>query len=110
MMDNAGYHPHDLEGKFSNIKVVFLPANTTSKLQPLHLGIIKNFKTYYRKLFLRYLLTKIDQCSSATEISNTITILQAIRWTSEAWKTVESTTIQKCFWKAGILDKDFNVV
>ena len=74
LMDNAGCHPHDLEGKFSNIKVVFLPANTTSKLQPLDLGIIKNFKTYYRKLFLRYLLTKIDQCSSATEISNTITI------------------------------------
>ena len=91
-MDNAGCHPHDLEGKFSNIKVVFLPANTTSKLQPLDLGIIKNFKTYYRKLFLRYLLTKIDQCSSATEISKSITILQAIRWTSEAWKTVESTS------------------
>ena len=55
-------------------------------------------------------MTKIDQCSSVTEISNTITILQAIRWTSEAWKTVESTTIQKCFRKAGILDQDFNVV
>ena len=50
MMDNAGCHPHDLEGKFSNVKVVF-PANTTSKLQPLDLGIIKNFKSYYRKFF-----------------------------------------------------------
>ena len=30
-LDNAGYHPQDLQGKKSNIKVAFLPPNTTSK-------------------------------------------------------------------------------
>ncbi len=43
-----GCHPPELASKFSHINVCFLPANTTSKLQPLDLGIIKNFKTHYR--------------------------------------------------------------
>ena len=32
MMDNTGCHPVDVTKKYSNIKVIFLPPNTTSKL------------------------------------------------------------------------------
>ena len=78
LMNDTSCHRPDMAEKFSNIRVVFLPTNTTSKLQPLHLGIIKNFKTYYRKFFMRYTLTKIEECSTATEVTNSITILQAI--------------------------------
>ena len=39
LMDNAGSHLEDVKGKFSNIKVIFLPANTASMLQPFDLGI-----------------------------------------------------------------------
>ena len=50
-MDNAGCHPEELCDKFSNIQICFLPANTTSILHPLDLGIIKNFKLHYRQYF-----------------------------------------------------------
>ncbi len=102
--------PINITDKYSNIKIVFLPANTTSKLQPLDLGIIMNFKTYYRKLFMRYVLTKFEECSNATDVVKSMNILQAIRWIAEAWKSVDKSVIQKCFRKASILDKDFNVV
>ena len=111
LLDNAGCHPPDqLQEKFSNIKIVFLPTNTTSKLQPLDLGIICNFKLHYRRLLLQYVLAKIDTATTATEITKSINVLTAIRWVALALREVKSTTIQKCFRNAGILNTDLDVI
>ena len=110
LMDNAGCHPENLAQKYTNIKIVFLPPNTTSVLQPLDLGIIQNFKTYYRKYLFRYVVAKIEECTSASEVTKSLTILNAIRWVAEAWKAVLPETVQKCFRKAGILTRNFEVV
>ena len=58
-LDKAPMHPENLVGKYSNIKIVFLP-NTTLRLQPLDAGIIKNFKVKYRKKLLRHVLNYKD--------------------------------------------------
>ena len=65
IMDSAGCHPKDLH--YSNTKIVFLSTNATSKRQPLDLGIIESFKVHYKKLFLRYVLARLDEFSLASE-------------------------------------------
>jgi hypothetical protein len=52
-LDNCTAHPNNISA--SNVKVIFLPANTTSVLQPIDAGIIKCFKGYYRLKMARYL-------------------------------------------------------
>ena len=68
-MDNADCHSEDLAGKYSNIKIVFLPPNRTSALQPLDL---KTFKVYYRKLLMSHVLAKIEECSSAYDVIKSV--------------------------------------
>ena len=64
-IDNAPCHPPDLKGKFSNINVCFLPKNTTSRLQPLDAGIIQNFKVKYRKLLLKFVISRVNDKRTA---------------------------------------------
>ena len=110
LMDNTWCHPVSLKEKFSNIKIVFVPANTTSRLQPLDLGIIQNFKVHYRALFLRYILLKIEECETASDVVQSVNILIAIRWVAQTWSKVKVETICKCFRKAGFLDAAMDVV
>ena len=109
-MDNAGCHPEELISKFSNMKIIFLPANTTSALQPLDLEIIQAFKMYYREHFLSYVVSKIDECDLATDVVKSVSILVALRWVALTWNEVKSDTITKCFRKAGVLNDVLEVV
>ena len=118
-MDNAGCLPDYLLGKFTKISICFLPANTTSKLQPLDLGVIQNFKVHYRRLFLRYVLAKIDECNTASDVSKSVNILKAIQWVANDWDMVKpmlgqclghGETIYKCFRNAGILSGSMDVI
>ena len=48
-------------------------------------------------------------CETATEVTISITILQAIRWIAQGCDLVKPDTIKKCYRKGSILN-DFNVV
>jgi len=59
LIDNAPSHIADgLE--LRNVKVLCLPPNTTSKLQPLDAGIIAAFKKHYRKKQVLWGLDQLD--------------------------------------------------
>ncbi|XP_049302022.1 tigger transposable element-derived protein 6-like [Bactrocera dorsalis] len=101
-LNNAASHPNELD--LTNIKICFLPPNTTSVSQPLDQGIIQNFKTLYRSLVLKHLITKIGDTSSASELSKSINVLEAVYFIKASWDKVEATTIRNCFRKAGFLE------
>ena len=56
--DNATCHLETAQASLKNIKLVFLPKNTTSRLKPLDAGIMSNFKHKYRKLLKEKQLLK----------------------------------------------------
>ena len=97
-LDNCGAHPHmELE----NVKVIFLPPNTTSKLQPMDAGIIQNLKMVYQKKLLRHIIFLMDAASTASDSAKKVTVLDAILWQTSAWGSVKPETISKCFQKCG---------
>ena len=65
---NATYYPETLQASLTNVKLVFLPKNTTSRLQPLDAGIIRNFKHKYRKLLVPYVISCIDEGKTVYQI------------------------------------------
>ena len=71
LVDNYTAHPHiDM---LKNIWLEFLPANTTSLIQPMDQGVIKNLKTFYRKELVQMTVAAIDDnlassSSTATDI------------------------------------------
>ena len=89
-------------GQFSQTKIIFLPKNTTSRLQLLDAGTIQNFEVKYRKRLVKYVLARIQEDASATQILKNVDVPVAIRWLQEAWKEVTNWTIKNCFEKCGI--------
>ena len=91
-LDNATVHPILLVDMYSNIKIVFLPKHTMSRLHPLDAGIIQTFKTKYQKKLMRYVIAGINDDLFASEIAKGIYILRAITWVADAWKEVSVET------------------
>lgn len=101
LLDNASSHGKQEDHCLSNVEIKFLPANTTSQLQPLDQGIIRTFKAYYRRSMLRSLLSKMDSADSVTELCKKVTLLDAIGWVVKAWDCVKTETVVKCFKSVG---------
>ena len=76
-LDNAPSHPE--MGNLKNIKLVFLPKNTTSRLQSCDAGIIQNFKAKHRKQLLKHVISRIDDGKKASEIIQGVDLLQCMR-------------------------------
>ena len=105
LLDNCPSHP---DIKLSNIKLVFLPKNTTSHLQPLNKGIIAWLKNFYKKQLMTEIRHAMDDCNSVIELAKKVTIYDAIVNIKNGWDQLLATTIKKCFKTCGIFDNIFD--
>ena len=109
-LHNAPCHSTNLEGKFLNITLNFLPKYTTSKTQPLDSEIIANWKCKYKKRLLRHVCSKANVSSNASEIVKSVDLVMSIEWGKQAWDEVSSDTVIKCFKRTGLYPKADDVL
>ena len=76
-MDKTLCHLESLSEQYSNIKVKFLPKNTTSRLQLLDAGIIRNFKLKYGKKLLKFVISRINDNVKATDVIQEVDVLKS---------------------------------
>ena len=102
-VDNCPAHPPvpDLKA----VTVCLLPPNTTSVLQPMDQGIIKCFKSWYRKLLVEKMVHCMD---SGTDFK--VDVLQAMQFAAKAWDHVSQTCVANCFRHAGWQRRDIDIV
>ena len=109
-LDNAPCHPETLQNNLNNIKLIFLPKCTTSRLQPLDAGIIRAFKCKYRKRSQKYVVSRINEAKSASEIIQDVNIAKEIPWLQVAWRVVSTETIINCFQKCEFGQESVNSI
>lgn len=96
ILDNAPGHPTELEHMFENIKVVFLPKNTTSLLQPMDQGIISTLKAYYLRRTFRQLIAATDGDEKPTirEVWKSYNIKHAIDNIAVCWEEIAQSSLR----------------
>jgi len=105
IVDNAPSHTlGDLQ--LTNIEVLFLPPNATSKIQPMDAGVIAAFKRRYRNIQLQH---AIDRDEAGERDIYKVDQLQGMRWVKIAWSEVTPETIKNCWNHTNILSSSNGV-
>lgn len=97
-LDNAPAHPEEtLKSHDGNIICRFLPANTTSIIQPMDHGVIDAMKRRYRKKFLQQLLHKDDEDSDLLTFWKKFNLKDVINHISDAWDEMDSVSLARAW-------------
>lgn len=96
-VDNAPSHP---KMTLSHVKIIFLPAKTTSVLQPLDQGIIAAVKHSYRRRLLQTFIKRVE-IVDALDLTKVVNVLDAVHHIAAAVKETKQYTIRRCFERCG---------
>nr|XP_022909165.1 tigger transposable element-derived protein 1-like [Onthophagus taurus] len=102
LIDNAPGHPANrLQSLNENVKIEFLPPNTTSLIQPLDQGIIAAFKAYYTRITFKKLLDSLESDSklTLTQCWKNYNIGNCIDNIEESRRELKKSTLNGCWRK-----------
>lgn len=101
LLDNCSAHgTAESLPAVNNVEIMFLPPNTTSKLQPLDAGIIAATKTRYRKWQYERALDCIDAAVNNIYKVDQLTAMKALR---RIWKNIPQSILHNCWKHTGLL-------
>ncbi|XP_064100872.1 tigger transposable element-derived protein 1-like [Macrobrachium nipponense] len=116
ILDNAPAHPPGLQDdileEFQFVKVLYLPPNTSSILQPMDQQVIANFK----KLFTKHLFRRCFEVTESTKLTlrefwkEHYNIVVCLRIIDSAWQEVTRRTLNsawKKLWPDAVSERDF---
>ena len=99
ILDNAPGHIRIIDDLCEHVKIMFLPPNTTSVVQPMDQGIIATFKAYYLRQTMRHLVDALSiNNEDVTMYWKKYNIKDAITNIDHAWNEVTTTTMNRA-WK-----------
>lgn len=91
LMDNCSAHGNvDTLSNLTHVNVGLLLPNTTSKLQPLDVGIIAAIKLQYRRRQMKHAANFLEV--DKRDIYK-IDILPVIKWLNVIWRDISAATI-----------------
>jgi hypothetical protein len=93
-LDNATCYP---KVTLSNVKIAWFPANATSALQQMDMGVIYTFKPYYRRFLMQSLILNVDEADSSYTLARPVLVLDAVNWIGLAVKKIKAETVKKVF-------------
>lgn len=99
LCDNAPCHIHN-PADYPNIRIEFFAPKLTAWIQPMDAGIIRCFKSHYKRAFVRLAIARDD---AGIEHPYNINQREAMELASAAWNAVSPTTIANCWRHTAIL-------
>lgn len=101
-IDNASSRGNsDNRPQLRHVRIVFLPKNTTSILQPMDQGVIASMKVPYKKKVVKRAVDLTE--SGVTENLYRIDLRVAATWVNTIWHKMEGEVVAKCWAKSRIV-------
>jgi hypothetical protein len=79
------------------VKIAWFPANATSVLQHVDMGVIYTLNLYYRRFLMQSLILKVEEADNSYLLVRSVAVLDAVNWIGLAVKKIKANTVKKVF-------------